>query len=167
MGKTPSNDTSCEPVEDLDRIKSVTWNAIETLHAKMNIMLQLLTNMDQTFTTDKINTEVSISQLKQENDRLKKKILQTEGQIIRMECSIDRLSSKCEDLQLRSMSNNLLVYNVPEQSGEVTYDLVMDVLQNKENKVKISELLIHSERNSVQIDIEHQLGNKVTGQGQL
>ena len=162
MDKTPGNDAGCEPAEDLDRIKSITGNDTEALHAKMDIMLQLLINMDQKFTTDKTNTEVSISQLKQENDRLKVKLLEAEGQIIRMEGSIHRLSSKCEDLQLRYMSNNLLVYNVPEQRGEVAYDLVMDIFQNK---IKIPDHLIHSERNPaapVQVDIAHRLGKQGT-----
>ena len=160
MDSAPTNSAGFEPQEDLVRLKSITGKDTEALHEKMDIMLHLLTTMDQKFTTSRSYTEENISSLRQENQRLKVKLLEAEGQIIRMEGSIDRLNSKCEDLQLRSMSNNILVYNVPEQKGEVTYDLVMDILRNQ---VKIPDSFIHSERNPVapvQVDIAHRLGKQ-------
>lgn len=75
-----------------------------------------------------------------------------------MQREIDSLKGTCEALQFRSMSNNILIHNIAENTGENIYQVVHDVLLNK---LKIPENLIHSDRQPagpVQVDVAHRIG---------
>ena len=75
-----------------------------------------------------------------------------------MDCEMDQLRSKCEDLQLRSMSHNILIHNVQEERGEDVYKVVCNILLNN---LKIPVQLLNSDEHPaapVLIDIAHRIG---------
>ena len=66
---------------------------------------------------------------------------------MRMDSEIARLKAKCEDLQLRSMSHNILIHNVQEERGK--------------NSLKMPKQLLNSEEHPaapVLIDVAHRIG---------
>ena len=96
--------------------------------------------------------------MKDENQELQLRLAEAEGKMTRMSIKITTLRDKCEDLHLRSMNRNILIYNMKEQQGEDIYAVVYDVFSKK---LKIPDSYIHSERNPtapVQVDIAHCIG---------
>ena len=89
---------------------------------------------------------------------MKLKVAEADGKMTRMAVRINDLKNKYEDLQLRSMNKNILIYNIKEQQEEDIYSIVHDVLTTK---LKIPEKLIHSEKYPaapVQVDVAHRIG---------
>ena len=71
---------------------------------------------------------------------------------------MDQLKSRCEDLQLRSMNQNIHIHNVQEERGEDKNKLVSDIFVKN---LKVPEQLFNSEKHlagPILIDIAHRIG---------
>ena len=130
----------------------------ESLHTKVDTVIELLHKMIVKLDNDKDHTTEEVSNLKEENKYLNSKVQEAEGRMDRMSREITKLNTKIEDLQVRTMSSNILIRNLPEQQPENIYEVVHDVLANK---LKIPNSLLHSPSNPaapVQVDIAHRMG---------
>ena len=148
------------PGLDVNKLESMSDMDTDTasLHSKMDTMMVLMKQMMQSFTQHQVSTTEEFQKLKDENQHLQLRLAEAEGKMTRMNLKIATLRDKCEDLHLRSMSRNILIYNIKEQEHEDIYAVVYDVLSNK---LKIPDNYIHSERNPtapVQVDIAHRIG---------
>ena len=79
--------------------------------------------------------------------------MEAEGQAARMSKNIKKLKQNVEDLEVRLMSHNIVVYNVPEQVNQDIYKTVSDIFLKM---LKIPDQLFHSEKHPVapvQIDV--------------
>ena len=129
-----------------------------SLHNKMDTIIGMLKTLTTAFYSHKEDTKHEIEGLQEENRKLKLSVKQMEGNAMRMDSEIDRLKAKCEDLQLRSMSHNILIHNVQEERGENVYKVVCNILLNSLN---IPEQLLNSEEHpaaAVLIDVAHRIG---------
>ena len=84
--------------------------------------------------------------------------METEGQSARMSRDIEKLKRDFEDLEVRSMSHNIVIYNVPEQAREDIDKTVTDCFTKM---LKLPDHPILSERHPVapvQVDIAHRVG---------
>ena len=130
----------------------------QALHAKMDKILVLLTEMKDSLESHKVHTGNELESLKSENKCLKLRLMETEGHATRMFKDIAKLKRDFEDLEIRSMSHNIVIYNLPEQDNEDIYKTVTDVMKEK---LKIPEHLIQSKTHPiapVQIDTAHRMG---------
>ena len=98
----------------------------------------------------KESTKQDIVRLHEENKTLKLSLKQIKGKAMRMENEIDLLTSRCKDLQLRSMNQNILIYILQEERGEYIYKLLSDILVNS---LKTPEQLLHSEKHHYMVKI--------------
>ena len=132
-----------------------------SLHDKMDTVIHLLQSMRTEQKSNKETTDTDIKSLQEQNRKLELKLKESEGRATRMQREIDSLKVTYEALQLRSMSNNIIIHNIAENTGENIYQVVHDVLVNK---LRIPENLIHSDRHPagpVQVDIAHRLGRYI------
>ena len=128
------------------------------LHTKMDRILEMLSNIQSSLENHKQDTGNQLECLKQENENLKLCLMEAEGQAARMSKNIKKLKQNVQDLEVRLMSHNIVVYNVPEQVNEDIYKTVSDIFLKT---LKIPDQLIHSEKHPVapvQIDVAHRMG---------
>ena len=149
-----------EPTHDelLTDLTKMDQQSDHSLHKKMDTVISLLQSLTTSFNTSKQATDKEIQNLKQENGLLKLSLAQAEGRANRMERDINMLKSENESLQVRSMSQNILIHNVEEVSGQDLYIIVQNIFKEK---LQIAEHLLHSDTHPaapVQIDIVHRLG---------
>ena len=149
-----------DPELDLAKLESISDMDTDTvsLHSKMDTMIGLMRKMMKCMDSHQKTSTKEFQDLKEENQCLKLKVAEADGKMIRMAKKINDLQDKCENLQLRSMNKNVLIYNIKEHQGEDIYQVVHDVLTTK---LKLPEELIHSEKNPVapvQVDVAHRIG---------
>ena len=97
-----------------------------SLHNKMDQILEKLSVIQKSLETHKQETGNELDSLKRENKNLKLRLMETEGQAARMSKDIEKLKKDFEDLEVRSMSHNIVLYNVPEKANEDIYKPVSD-----------------------------------------
>jgi Asp-tRNA(Asn)/Glu-tRNA(Gln) amidotransferase A subunit family amidase len=73
----------------------------------------------------------------------------------KLERDNEMLCNKIVDLQARSMRDNLLFFNMPENDKENTTEMIHDLLENK--------LEIEDARNKIKIDRSHRIGRVRVG----
>jgi FtsZ-binding cell division protein ZapB len=93
-----------------------------------------------------------IADLKKENDTSKANQAEAKKKIEKLEQDNTTLRNKIVDLQARSISNNLLFFNIPERDQENTTEMIHELLETK--------MEIHDARNKVKIDRSHRIGRK-------
>ena len=133
-------------------------NDEKTLHEKIDTVIGILNELKKSLDDHKKNTKEEIQELKEENSKMRLQLSESEDQAMRMRKDIQTLKSKCEDLELRSMSENVVFYNIPEKQNEEIYKVVQDVLVRKMN---IENHLVHSEyypTGLIQVDVAHRIG---------
>lgn len=86
--------------------------------------------------------------LREENERLNLRILQLEGLTLRMGQKFDQMEEQIEDLQCRSMQNNLLLYNIEEKRKEDTVSVTKNFLVH----------VLKLDPKDVPIDTAHRMG---------
>ena len=149
-----------EPGLDSSKLKSIVDmdTDTETLHSKMDKMIDLMDQMMQRMDAHQTATTGEIQTLKEENHFLKLKLTEVDGKMTRMAMKISDLNEKYEDVQSRSMNRNILIHNIKEHQSEDIYAVVNDVLTTK---LKIPDALMLSERYPVapvHVDIAHRIG---------
>ena len=129
--ETTPKELSAQP--ELSRLESAKDLGSDTgsLHQKVDTVIDLLQKMMVKFDNLKECTSEEVSKLKQENAHLNVKVQEAEGRMTRMSRDLNKLNAKCEDLQFRSMSNNILIHNVTEEHAEDIYEVVQDIFVNK------------------------------------
>ena len=144
--------------ELLTDLTKMDHHSDNSLHKKMDLVITLLQSLTTGLNNNKEVTDKEIQTLKQENSLLKVSLAEAKGRVHRMEKDINILKSQNEGLQVRSISQNILIHNVDEVSGEDLYKIVHDFFKQK---LQIAEYLVHSDKHPaapVQIDIVHRLG---------
>ena len=129
-----------------------------SLHNKMDQILEKLSVIQKSLETHKQETGNELDSLKRENKNLKLRLMETEGQAARMSKDIEKLKKDFEDLEVRSMSPNIVLYNVPEKANEDIYKTVSDFFTKM---LKLPDQLVLSERHPVtpvQVDTAHRVG---------
>ena len=79
----------------------------------------------------------------------------TEERTETLEREMKALRDKVIDLQARSMRDNLLFFNMPENKGENTTEIIHEILETK--------LGIEDARDKVKIERSHRIGKKRAG----
>ena len=89
--------------------------------------------------------------IRKTNSELRSQVRYLEGRNTRLENTVDALKEKVEDLEYRSMRENIIVYNIPELPDEDCYSLVKKVFTENMKCEDSSRILI---------DVAHRLGQK-------
>lgn len=117
--------------------------------------LEKLNSMESDMKDIKASLEYAhaeIADLKQENEEMKKSHGKSIEKVEKLERDNEMLRNKIVDLQARSMRDNLLFFNLPENDEENTTEIIHDLLENK--------IGIEDARNKVKIDRSHRVGRK-------
>ena len=96
-----------------------------------------------------------IADLKQENEVMKKNNEKSMERVEKLKRDNEMMRNKIVDLQARSMRDNLLFFNMPENDKENTTEMIHDLLENK--------IGIEDARNKVKIDRSHRVGCRRVG----
>ena len=75
--------------------------------------------------------------------------------IEKLERDNNTLRDKVIDIQARSMCDNLLFFNMPENEGENTTEMIHHLLESK--------MEVEDARNKLKIDRSHRIGKKKAG----
>ncbi len=96
-----------------------------------------------------------IADLKQENEVMKKNNEKSMERVEKLKRDNEMMRNKIVDLQARSMQDNLLFFNMPENDKENTTEMIHDLLENK--------IGIEDARSKVKIDRSHRVGCRRVG----
>ena len=132
---------------------SANVSKIPTLERKVDEILSLLKS-------ETVKTRLDFRALETENHALQLKVKESEGVIVKLNSKVQSLEEKLESLQIYSMKNNLVFYNIPEVEQEDCSTVVMDFMKNT---LKIPEHLLFSPSNpaaDIRIDTAHRMGMK-------
>lgn len=104
------------------------------------------------------NRDVTISELEQENKQLQSRLAVAEGAVTRCEHRIKLLEEKVTDLTSRSMRDNILIKNMPEEEHEDDDKLELKVRQifDKDLRIPTAEMM------KINIDRIHRVGKQGT-----
>ena len=130
---------------------------IHQMFATMMTKLEKLDGIESDMKEIKLSLEYAhaeIANLKKENEKIKTDQNKGKERIQKLEEDNKVLRSKIIDLQARSMRDNLLFFNIPENERENTTDIVHKILE----KMKIRDA-----QNTVRIDRSHRIGKKREG----
>ena len=86
--------------------------------------------------------ETDIHELKEENERLRKRVKFTEGRLTRAEKELDEAKEKIIDLSSRSMRDNIVFKNVAESRGEDVEEKIIKILKEKLKIDNAEEIII-------------------------
>ena len=110
--------------------------------------------------SEKIQRELDYNVLQRENSILKLQLMECEGTIGKLNCTVSTLENKIEALQIYSMKSNLVFHNLPEKEGE---DCLVEVLTFMQHHLKIPENCLFSSANpfdDIRVDVAHRVGVK-------
>ena len=166
--KSPSNtsDTSGSNRENSD-IKSPSLN--NTMEESFDFMSLLHNHWDEVIVKlqnseawhgleDGMNQMVEdLQSMRLENETLKKRLAMTEGRLMRVEKKLEEANEKVIDLTVRSMRENIVLKNIPEQKDE---NLEVTLKSVFSRKLKMSE----HDLDEVEIVWAHRFGRFRPGQ---
>ncbi len=130
---------------DMDKIQEMFKTVIkklEKLDSMENDMKEIKASLEY--------AQAEIVDLKQENEVMKRDHGTSMKKVDKLERDNEMLRNKIVDLQARSMRDNLLFFNMPENDKENTTEMIHDLLENK--------LEIEDARNKIKIDRSHRIG---------
>ena len=98
--------------------------------------------------------------IEKENIDLKMAVQSSKGKIIRLEQDLDRAQRKILELEWHRLQSNVVIYNCPEQDGEVCKNLITEKLGTE---LGVPTDLIHTVNNpsgTIGIDIAYRIGRQ-------
>lgn len=98
--------------------------------------------------------EDSMQALREENQELRGRLRVAEGAIIRCEQTIKRLEDKITDSTTRSMRDNIILKNIPEEQHERDTDVERKVLATVKSELNIPE----DEVSKIMVERAHRVG---------
>lgn len=140
----------------------VNMSEIHQMFAIMMTKLEKLDGIETGMKEIKLSLEYAhaeIANLKKENENINTDQNKGRERIQKLEEDNKVLRNKIIDLQARSMRDNLLFFNIPENERENTTDIIHEILEEK--------MEIRDARNAVKIDRSHRIGKKRKGNRDL
>ena len=138
--------------------KSNEMKEINDMFKTVIIKLEKLDNIEADMKEIKKSLEYAhaeIEDLKKENKTMKIEQAKAAERIEKLEGDKNTLRDKIIDLQARSMRDNLLFFNMPENEGENTTEIIHDLLESK--------MGMEDARSKVKIDRSHRIRKKRVG----
>ena len=117
-----------------EKEKEVNMSEIHQMFATMMTKLEKLDGIETDMKEIKLSLEyvhAEIADLKKENEKIKTDQNKGRERIQKPEEDNKVLRSKIIDLQARSMRDNLLFFNIPDNERENTTDIVHKILEEK------------------------------------
>ena len=157
-----SKNSKCNTPEieiiEKEKEKEVNMSEIHQMFATMMTKLEKLDGIETDMKEIKLSLEYAhaeITDLKEENEKIKSDQNKERERIQKLEEDNKVLRSKIVDLQARSMRDNLMFFNIPENEPENTTDIIHKILEEK--------MEIRDAQNTVKIDRSHRIGKKREG----
>ena len=128
--------------------------------AKSMSMEEKIDSMYRMMRAQEVKTSLDVSTLQLENKQLQLKLQQSDGIIAKLASKVSILEDKLVTMETHALKKNMVIYNLPEKSGENVSDEVKSFLTTV---MKIPELLIFSKNNietDITIDVAHRMGQK-------
>ena len=128
--------------------------------AKSMSMEEKIDSMYRMMRAQEIKTSLDVSTLQLENKQLQLKLQQSDGIIAKLASKVSVLEDKIVSMETHALKKNMVIYNLPEKSGENVGDEVKLFLTTV---MKVPELLIFSKNNveaDIRIDVAHRMGKK-------
>ena len=154
-----SKNSKCNTPEikkiEKEKEKEVNMSEIHQMFATMMTKLEKLDAIESDMKEIKLSLEyghAEITDLKEENEKIKTDQNKERERIQKLEEDNNVLRRKIVDLQARSIGDNLLFFNIPENERENTTDIVHKILEEK--------MEIRDAQNTVKIDRSHRTGKK-------
>ncbi len=147
-----ANEWICEEMQD-----EIDHYMKENLDQLMELMMNTDVWKNKDSSLDAMNNE--IQEVTKANKELKQRLAITEGRLTRAEKEIDSLKDRVVDLTTRSMRENLVFKNVPEEEQENAQKIKDKVMTFLSTSLKIDE----NEIEKVMIERIHCVGKKEVG----
>ena len=156
--KIPKPNTPVMPSNPKEEERNGEMKQIYSMFETVMKKLEKLDNIETDVKEIKKSLEFAhaeIDDLKKENESMKVSQAKTEERVETLERERNALRDKVIDLQARSMRDNLLFFNMPENKDENTTEMIHEILETK--------LGIEDARAKVKIDRSHRIGKKRAG----
>ena len=153
--KIPKPNIPMTDIKPMEEEKNNEMKEISQVFATVMKKLEKLDNIETDMKEIKKSLEYAhekIDDLKKENELMKREQIKAGERIDALERDKKNLHDKVTDLQARSMRDNLLFFNIPEEKDENPTDLIHELLEKK--------LEIKDAQYVVKIDRAHRIGRK-------
>ena len=149
-----SNMSNMETSIDTSDVLSVIEDNMDAIAEKIQQSL-----MWKKMESDMESMDYTINSLKKENESLKARLELAEGRATRAEKKIEDLKEKVIYLTTRSMRDNLIFKNIPEEEHESEDAIKAKIMDICTSKLKMSP----GELTEVQIERTHRFGKRIRG----
>ena len=138
--------------EDVDSVIS-SDTRLKNLEDKVDEVLNLLKK-------NHVTTTLDVHELQDENKKLKLRLQESEGTIVRLSKKVNKLEATVDDLKIHSMKPNLIFHNIPESHNEDCYEVISKFLKEV---LQVPEDCLFTKNNpggEVRVDISHRIGQR-------
>ena len=145
-------------MEEKEEEKEIDMREIQQMFTIMMGKLEKLDGIEADMKEIKHSLEYAhaeIADLKRENETTRANQEQARTKLEKLEKDNATLRDKIVDIQARSMRDNLLFFNIPEQDKEVTTEIIHNLLETK--------FQIKDAKEVIEIDRSHRIGKKREG----
>ena len=135
--------SSNQSEDNIPAMETFLWAFLnENMDIIMNVIMKSMEWKEKTAHVE--NTFAEIKELQEENVDLKKRLSITEGRLRRAETAVNSLQEKVVDLTSRSMRDNLIFKNIPEERDEDLESKLKDIIMNeiKVRKEDMADVII-------------------------
>jgi uncharacterized protein (DUF3084 family) len=145
-------------MEEKEEEKEIDMREIQQMFTIMMGKLEKLDGIEADMKEIKHSLEdahAEIADVKRENETTRVNQEQARGKLEKLEKDNTTLRDKIVDIQARSMRDNLLFFNIPEQDKEITTEIIHNLLETK--------FQIKDAKEVIKIDRSHRIGKKREG----
>ena len=145
-------------MEEKEEEKEIDMQEIQQMFMIMMGKLEKLDGIEADMKEIKHSLEYAhaeIADLKRENETTRANQEQATTKLEKLEKDNATLRDKIVDIQARSMRDNLLFFNIPEQDKEITTEIIHNLLETK--------FQIKDAKEVIKIDRSHRIGKKREG----
>ncbi|CAB3986612.1 Hypothetical predicted protein [Paramuricea clavata] len=145
-------------MEEKEEEKEIDMREIQQMFTIMMGKLEKLDGIEADMKEIKHSLEYAhaeIADLKRENETTRANQEQARTKLEKLEKDNATLRDKIVDIQARSMRDNLLFFNIPEQDKEITTEIIHNLLETK--------FQIKDAKEVIKIDRSHRIGKKREG----
>ncbi|XP_028409101.1 protein unc-13 homolog C-like [Dendronephthya gigantea] len=150
---TPMMQTNTKEEGNDNEMKQI-YDMFKTVMTKLEKLDSIETDLKEIKTSLEY-AHAEIKDLKKENETMKADQAKSSERIQNLERNNNTLRDKVIDLQARSMRDNLLFFNMPENDKENTTEMIHELLETK--------MGMEDARNNVKIDRSHRIGRRKEG----
>lgn len=129
------------------------------IHKIANDKLECITKELNEVTEGIAFRDKEIRDLQEDNETLATKLKEYEGRLIRCEKQITEAKEETIDLKIRSMNNNVVFYNIPE-NNDTREDCIKTIDHFLKSHMRIEDTHV---RNQIQFERVHRMGQKQNG----